>query len=173
MPIYLIVNHILNFMVNHKIFRYFLNVKIASLNCRGLNDNIKRNLLFQKFRQSDTTIFCLQETKLNPDKEFQYINEWDKGPSFFNSVKGGKRGTAILFNTNSIIVKKSIMDETGRVISLDICVGGKILHLINTYFPNDNNEQYKFIYDQSQSQVILLAGIIVHYNTGIGTVIKK
>ena len=70
-------------MVNHKIFRYFLNVKIATLNCRGLNDDIKRNLLFQKFRQSDITIFCLQETKLNLDKEFQYMNEWDKGPSFF------------------------------------------------------------------------------------------
>ena len=149
-------------MVNHKIFQYFLNVKIATLNCRGLNDDIKRNLLFQKFRQSDITIFCLQETKLNPDKEFQYMNEWDKGPSFFNSVKGGKCGTAILFNTKNIIVKKSIMDEIGRVISLDICIDGKVLHLINTYFPNDNSEQYKFIYDMQpyfhSSYPILWAG---------------
>ena len=133
-------------MVKHKIFHHFLNVKIASLNCRGLNNNVKRNLLFQKFKQSDITIFCLQETKLNPDQEISYMNEWESGPSFFNSVKGGKCGTAILFNTQEIDVKKS-MDELGRVISLDMCIGGKLVHLINTYFPNDDNEQFKFIYD--------------------------
>ena len=39
------------------------------------------------------------------------------------------------------------MDEFGRVISLDISIHGKLVHLINTYFPNKHSEQYKFIYD--------------------------
>ena len=68
-----------------KTYQYFLNIKIASLNCRGLNDDIKRDLLFDKFKNSDITIFCLQETKLNPKNEFKYSNEWNKGPSFYNS----------------------------------------------------------------------------------------
>ena len=132
-------------MPNFKTYNHFINVKIASFNCRGLNDNIKRNLLFDKFKQSDITLFCLQETKLDPKKEINYMTEWDKGPSFFNSV-GGKSGTAILFNTKEIVIKKSFMDDLGRVISLDIDIGGTLLHLINTYFPNDDDEQYKFIY---------------------------
>ena len=90
---------------NLKTYHYFLNVKIASLNVRGICDDIKRKLLFDKFKESDITIFCLQETKLDPKKEFDYLNEWTYGPSFFNSVRGGKCGTAILFNTKEIDIK--------------------------------------------------------------------
>ena len=124
-----------------KTYQYFLNIKIASLNCRGLNDDIKRDLLFDKFKNSDITIFCLQETKLNPKNELKYSNEWNKGPSFFNSIKGGKSGTAILFNTKEIDVKSSLMDENGRIISLDIIIGEKTIHLVNTYFPNEKRDQ--------------------------------
>ena len=39
------------------------------------------------------------------------------------------------------------MDENGRIISLDINIGDKTIHLVNTYFPNDKSDQYKFIYN--------------------------
>ena len=52
----------------------FVNLKIGSLNCRGLNDHNKRQLLFSKFKQSDCTIICLQETKLHPEDESTYVN---------------------------------------------------------------------------------------------------
>ena len=39
------------------------------------------------------------------------------------------------------------MDENGRIISLDIIIGDKTIHLVNTYFPNDKKDQYKFIYN--------------------------
>ena len=100
----------------------FTNIKVASFNCRGLNDKHKRTLVFEYFMNSVFTIICLQETKLKPEKEFSYVNEWKNGPAFFNSVSGGKSGTAILFNTKQIIIKKFLSDQLGRVIALDIDV---------------------------------------------------
>ena len=124
----------------------FANIKVASLNCRGLNDQVKRACIFDRFKHSDVDIICLQETKLKPEKEFLYRNEWDKGPSFFNSINGGKSGTAILFNTNHVIIKSSMFDKSGRIIALDVDVGGTVLHVVNTYFPNCDNDQYSFIH---------------------------
>ena len=71
-----------------KIQHSFTNIKIASFNCKGLNDKRKRTSIFDYFMKSDITIVCLQETKLNPSKEFSCVSEWKKGPAFFNSVPG-------------------------------------------------------------------------------------
>ena len=128
-----------------KIHQNFTNIKVATFNCRGLNDTPKRVAIFDYFMNSDVTIICLQETKLSPEKEMNYVREWTKGPSFFNSVHGGKSGTAILFNTMQIEVKKFLMDQLGRVIALDVDVCGTLLHVLNTYFPNDHKEQYSYI----------------------------
>ena len=125
----------------------FVNFKIGSLNCRGLNDNVKRQAIFEQLGNSDLTILCLQETKLSPELEFRYQSEWVNGPSFFNSVKGGKSGTAILFNTRQVVVKNTIMDHLGRVICIDVDINGTLLHVLNTYFPNVQSEQYSFIHN--------------------------
>ena len=128
-----------------KVQHSFTNIKIASFNCRGLNDQNKRSLVFEHFMNTDLTIICLQETKLKPEKEFLYTQEWKKGPAFFNSISGGKSGTAILFNTWQIEIKKYLIDQIGRVIALDVDIGGTVLHIINTYFPNVDKDQYSFI----------------------------
>ena len=125
--------------------RLFVNIKIASFNCRGINDELKRAFIFDMFRNSDISIICLQETKLKCEKEFLYKNEWGTTPAFFNSVRGGRSGTAILFNTNQVDIKQSLFDQDGRVIALDVDVDGTMLHVINTYFPNKSNEHYSFI----------------------------
>ena len=123
----------------------FLNFKVLSFNCRGLNSYEKRSVLFEKFRKSDATIICLQETKLKPNKEFLYRNEWKSGPSFFNSMNGGKGGTAILFNTHEVKILKFLVDQNSRIIVVDVEINGTVIHVINTYFPNDKKEQYTFI----------------------------
>ena len=140
LPIYFIKMAI---SINHT----FVNLKIASLNCRGLNEKSKRILFFENFAKSDYSIICLQETKLKPEKELLYMKEWESGPSFFNSVPGGKSGTAILINTNQITVKNALNDDIGKTIAIDISVDGDSFHIINTYFPNDNREQYRYIYN--------------------------
>lgn len=124
---------------------FFINLKVASLNCRGLNDDLKRHTIFENFKKSNCTIICLQETKLHPENEYQYLREWDVGPAIFNSVRGGRSGSAILFNTHQVVIKKFLLDNDGRIISLDIDIDHANFHIVNTYFPNRINEQYQFI----------------------------
>ncbi len=76
-----------------------INVSVSSLNVRGINDPVKRRLLFNSFENSKTTIFLLQETKLDPSQHLEVSNEWKNGPIFLNSVFGKQSGTIVLFNT--------------------------------------------------------------------------
>ena len=123
----------------------FVNLKIATLNCRGINDPSKRKLLFDDFEQSDFTIILLQETKLDPSQHFDICKEWSKGPLFLNSVFGKKCGTAVLFNTHQIKILNDVYDNEGRVISLDFDMMGDKFHLVNFYFPNESTDKLKFI----------------------------
>ena len=77
-------------------------LRITYWNCRSLS--ARKNTA--ELLACGADIICLQETKLNPDKEMMYASEWTKGPGFFNCVRGGKSGTAILFNTWQIDIKK-------------------------------------------------------------------
>jgi len=72
------------------------SLRIGTLNCQGLNDKYKRMAVFDMFQNSDLSIVFLQETKLKPDCHYQYSEEWAWGESIFNSICGGKSGTAIL-----------------------------------------------------------------------------
>ena len=122
-----------------------VNLSLASLNCRGLNDVEKRNFLFTKLKDLECSIIFLQETKLHPQNEMNYINEWHNGNVIFNSVDGGKSGTAILFNSEDVVIDNRLTDNHGRIIAVDIDVFGCKFHVINTYFPNHPNEQQAFI----------------------------
>ena len=123
----------------------FVNLKIASLNCRGINDSAKRKLLFDFLEQSSFTIIFLQETKLDPSQHIEISKEWTKGPIFLNSIFGKKCGTAILFNTLQMKVLNDIYDSEGKVISLDVEMLGDKFHLVNCYFPNHSTEKFTFI----------------------------
>ena len=115
----------------------FLNLKIASFNCRGLNDEVKRRAVFEIFEKSDYTIILLQETKLEPSQHHEVKSEWKKGPILLNSMMGKKRGTGILFNTQQVKLLNDIYDSDSRIISADINFYGSKLHIANTYFPNE------------------------------------
>ena len=82
-------------------------IRVGSLNVRGINDFYKRAALFDWIKNSGLSIIFLQETKLQPEQEYKYKREWD-GDCIFNSVFGSKSGTAILLNDNRFaLVKKT------------------------------------------------------------------
>ena len=97
-----------------------INIEIASLNVRGMNDFTKRNLLFSSFEKSKFTVVFLQETKIDPSQHIEISNEWQNGPIFLNSVFEKKSGTIILFNTHQVKILNEIYDSDGRVIVLDV-----------------------------------------------------
>ena len=128
-----------------------INLRIASLNCNGLNDQNKRKTLFEFLGNSSFTIILLQETKFSPLDHLQVTREWKNGPILLNSVcgkkEGGKQqGTAILFNTFQVKILNDLYDNDSRVIVADIEILGSRFHLVNTYFPNISTEKYRFIY---------------------------
>ena len=123
----------------------FVNLKIATLNCRGINDQVKRKTLFEAFAESDFSVIFLQETKLDPSQHHDIFLEWKKGPICLNSVFGKKCGTAVLFNTFQFKILSDIYDNEGRVISLDVGLSGDKFHLVNCYFPNNSKDKCLFI----------------------------
>ena len=121
-----------------------INIEIASLNVRGMNDFTKRNLLFSSFEKSKFTVVFLQETKIDPSQHIEISNEWQNGPIFLNSVFGKKSGTIILFNTHQVKILNELYDNDGRVIVLDVEIMGVKFHLVNFYVPNESNDRFKF-----------------------------
>ena len=121
-------------------------LRVGSLNCQGLNDYYKRLALFEYLRNTDLAIIFLQETKLQPENEMQYQNEWHNKKCIFNSTIGSQSGSAILFNLDAIeILPNKLIDLEGRVIAVDINVFGNVFHLINTYGPTEYSQKIPFL----------------------------
>ena len=121
-------------------------LRVGSLNCEGLNDYYKRLALFEYLKLSQLAIIFLQETKLKPENELQYQNEWHNKKCIFNSTVGGKSGTAILFNLDMInILPNKFIDVEGRVIAVDVEIFGNVFHLLNSYGPNKYGEKVPFL----------------------------
>ena len=59
------------------------NLKISTLNVRGLKNNIKQNTILQTLRESNADIIALQETHLSIF-EFKRIESKWNGPCFFS-----------------------------------------------------------------------------------------
>ena len=115
----------------------FCNIRVGSLNCRGICDRPKRRELFTFFRESKLTFIFLQETKFCPFKHEEYVKDWHNPYIFLNSIRGGKCGVGILINTHSVKVLNKMADCEGRVIVLDVDIFGSRFHLVNGYFPNE------------------------------------
>ena len=124
-----------------------VNLTIASINCRGLNDHIKRKHLFEVLGNSNYSVIFLQETHLEPSDHVTVRNEWKNGPLFINSVFGKKAGTAVLVNSFQIkILGQIVCDGQGRTIAFDIELEDKRFHLVNTYFPDKSTDRFTFIH---------------------------
>ena len=141
-------------------------LNIGSLNCEGLNDFYKRCSVFDCLRNSEMSIIFLQETKLQPELQFQYKREWG-AEAIFNSTIGSKSGTAILINNPGVklLHDSKMIDVEGRVIAIDIEFHGSRIHLVNSYGPNLSNLKVPFLnrmylYLHSNVQVIWVGMII-------------
>ena len=72
-------------------------LKIATLNCCGLNRQLKRRAIFKSMSTYD--IICLQETYITENKAAEWGREW--GGEFFYSAHTNKSaGQIILMNKN-------------------------------------------------------------------------
>lgn len=113
-------------------------IKITSVNCQGLNDNLKRRDVFQYFRHQNCSILCLIDTHFTLDMEQTVRVEWGY-ETYYSSFALNSRGIAIIFNNNfEFKVHEQLSDNNGNYLVLDISIEGKKITLLTIYGPNED-----------------------------------
>ena len=117
-------------------------LKIASLNVRGLRDNLKRRELFNWLRSKKYSIYMLQECHCTENTNPVWSAEWGY-QAIFSTFSSNKAGVCILFNnTFNLQIQKLFVDPSGRFIICDIQANSKSLTLANIYAPNEDSPTF-------------------------------
>lgn len=120
-------------------------MKLISWNVNGIRACVNKG--FENFfKEADADIFCIQETKCQPD---QIDLEFEGYQSYWNSAeKKGYSGTAIFTKQKPLQVQYGIgieeHDKEGRVITLEY----ENFYLVNIYTPNSKRELERLEYRQ-------------------------
>ena len=115
---------------------------IASLNVRGLQDNLKRREVFNWLRQKHFSIYMLQEVHCTENTNDRWTAEWGY-QSIFSTFKRNKSGVSILFNNNfNLQIQRVYIDPSGRFIICDIKADDTCLTLANIYAPNEDSPAF-------------------------------
>lgn len=120
-------------------------MKLISWNVNGIRACVNKGFI-EFFKKIDADIFCIQETKCQPD---QIELEFDGYKSFWNSAeKKGYSGTAIYTKKEPINVKYGIgieeHDKEGRVITLEF----DNFYMVDIYTPNSKRGLERLNYRQ-------------------------
>ena len=118
-------------------------MKLISWNVNGIRACLNKGFI-EFFKEIDADIFCLQETKCQPE---QVELEFDGYKSYWNSAeKKGYSGTAIFTKNEPLKVMYGIgieeHDKEGRVITLEY----EDFYMINCYTPNSQRKLTRIDY---------------------------
>ena len=118
-------------------------MKVVSWNVNGLRAAVTKGLM-DSISELDADIFCLQETKLQPEQIQLELPGYEQ---FWNSaVKKGYSGTAVFTRIKPISVTNGIgieeHDQEGRVITAEY----EKFYLVCCYTPNSQRELARLDY---------------------------
>ena len=117
-------------------------MKLVSWNVNGFRACLNKGFA-DIFDEIDADIFCIQETKMQPDQAVFSPEGYDK--YFFSAVKKGYSGTAVYTRVKPINITFGVdskhMDE-GRVITCEF----ESFYLLCCYTPNAQNELKRIDY---------------------------
>lgn len=131
-------------------------MKLISWNVNGLRAAVKKGFL-DAFNELDADMFCLQETKLQPDQIELDLPGYEQ---YWNSaVKKGYSGTAIFTKKQPLSVVNGIgieeHDQEGRVITAEY----DNFYLVTCYTPNSQRElarlDYRMTWEDAFRQYLL------------------
>ena len=120
-------------------------LRILSANVRGLRQTLKRNDIFDDFKNQKADILCLQETHLVKEDINTLIKDWNL-TYYLAGTSTNSRGVAIVINnTFEHTVKNLTVDKEGRYLLLDLDIVNLFtITLVNIYAPNhDDSVWYK------------------------------
>lgn len=120
-------------------------MKLISWNVNGIRACLNKGFA-DVFKQLDADIFCIQETKCQPE---QVELEFEGYTSYWNSAeKKGYSGTAIFTKQKPLNVTYGIgieeHDKEGRVITLEF----EKFYIVDIYTPNSKRELERLDYRQ-------------------------
>ena len=120
-------------------------MKLISWNVNGIRACLNKEFA-ESFKQLDADIFCIQETKCQPE---QIELEFEGYTSYWNSAeKKGYSGTAIFTKQKPLNVTYGIgieeHDKEGRVITLEF----EKFYMVDIYTPNSKRELERLDYRQ-------------------------
>lgn len=118
-------------------------MKLISWNVNGLRAAVTKGFM-ESFNELDADIFCLQETKLQPDQISLELSGYEQ---YWNSaVKKGYSGTAVFTRIKPLSVTNGIgieeHDQEGRVITAEY----DNFYLVCCYTPNSQRELARLEY---------------------------
>ena len=118
-------------------------MKLISWNVNGLRAAVTKGFM-ESFNELDADIFCLQETKLQPDQISLELPGYEQ---YWNSaVKKGYSGTAVFTRVKPLSVANGIgieeHDQEGRVITAEY----DNFYLVCCYTPNSQRELARLDY---------------------------
>lgn len=118
-------------------------MKLISWNVNGLRAAVTKGFM-ESFNELDADIFCLQETKLQPDQISLELPGYEQ---YWNSaVKKGYSGTAVFTRIKPLSVTNDIgieeHDQEGRVITAEY----ENFYLVCCYTPNSQRELARLEY---------------------------
>ena len=121
-----------------------IQIKIVTLNARGLNKSIKRRSIFRWLHEQKAHFYFLQETYSDEKLKAVWEAEWG-GKIFCSHGTKHSKGVMILLNPKyDIEVEKLERDNHGRLIILGTKMNDTNLVLVNLYAPNDLSQQVQF-----------------------------
>ena len=116
------------------------DLKVCSINVRGLGEQLKRREIFNRLRAKKYSIYLLQETHSSENTNPVWSSEWSL-KSLFTSYSTSSGGVAILFNNNDFTfqLQRSFLDNAGWFIICDIKTNEKLITLATIYAPNEDD----------------------------------
>ena len=119
-----------------------MDLKIASLNVRGIGNKEKRREMFNWLRAKQFSIYLLQETHCTNNLVQRWTTEWGY-QSLFSCCTGSKAGVSILFNNNfAFQIIKTFTDPSGRFLICDVKTNNICVTIANLYAPNDDDKLF-------------------------------
>lgn len=134
-------------------------MKIISWNVNGLRAAMQKGFK-EFFQETDSDIFCIQETKMQENQiDIEISNLFKSYHAYWNSaVKKGYSGTAIFTKKKPINVTYGLgieeHDQEGRVITAEY----ENFYLVNCYTPNSKRElerlEYRMIWEDEMRKYL-------------------
>ena len=120
------------------------NLKIGSLNVRGLRDVNKRKCMFNFFHNEKLDIVCIQESHLQKKDMWLVKKQWgSKNKVLCSHGETNARGVMTLIKSDSNIkVLKYMADSEGQYCITELQCEQRQIVLVNIYAPNEDRPEF-------------------------------